>query len=617
MRRFFSILGLLFVGLALWVLPASAQNPEWEAYMYNSDNGRMLLIGSDNVVYDDFTLPGLQNHDYSWQVMVSPNGEIVVYSLANRQTQVQIIQAYSTVSDSLIGTYNIPSQQGQLVDNSINLNATTQAFSFDSRQVAIGYTIEDQWSLIVMDLANQPGTLLLQLNSSDPSMASVQRLGFDVPTVMRFDGATIDFEIIPTATGGAFSYPHYSYNIPNQTLTQNYYLTVPGGDFSDSTGQYVFAISDYRLPNSNDTYTGYGQQVNALHIWTPATTETYPIFNAPNRSVSRPVFIQNSEKILFTTYDWITSANESTVLEPNSSNPTLVTTLQNVFPSGIEGTGNGFLISISTNDVANVFPELQNLPDRIALLSFDTRIANNGTSVKQVWISEANANYKLVWARDNQLTARPLPPAWIPIGDAVDASNYDSLTQSGGASQPPVNTGSLQIGGQARIFTTQGDRANMRSGPGTNFEVVEQLANDTIVTVLEGPQSSANFTWWRVQTGSNTGWVVESADSVRVLQPFGTVPTPVPTPIPASSVGTFQRGDRVLVTEAGNNLNARQQPSTNASVVVILKTNQIFPIIGGPVTTEGYTWWQIDTSVGAGWVAEGDGTDDWIVNANG
>lgn len=613
MRRLIGWLSVLMLYVLMGLPSVHAQTPEWQAWVYNSDNGRMLLIGSDNVIYDDFTLPGLQANDYSWQAVVSPDGQIIVYTLTNTFNQTQTINVYSTVTDTLIATYMIPSQQGQYVANSIDLIASSQAFSPDSRQLAFGYMIEGNWSLIVMDLFNQPGTIRLQLNSTDPIMSSVQGFGFDVPTTLRFDGVNIDFVPIAVGTEGAPTYPHYTYNIPTNTLTRNYYLTVPGGDFSQGDGRYVFQIADYRLPNNNATYQGFGQQINALHLWSPNTTETFPIFNAPNHSIFRPTFIQNREKILMTAYDWNTSIDQYWTIEPSNITPTVMSTLQSVFPNGLEGTGNGFLMAINTNELANVFPELQNFPDRTVLLSFDTRVSANGTSVKQVWYGEQNQTYKLVWVRDNQLASRPAPPAWVPIGDSANASNYDTLTQS---SSQPNPTGSLQIGGQARVFTTEGDRANMRSGPGTNFSVIEQLSNDTVVTILEGPQTGDNFTWWRVQTGTNSGWVVESADQVRVLQPFGVLPTVVPTPFTASSA-SLSIGVSAIVTENGDNLNARRQPSTNASVVAILRSSEIFPVVGGPVTAEGFTWWQVETTGGFAWVAEGTADEKWLLPANG
>ena len=608
MKRFIALLGSFTLLLGISFFPTFAQTPEWEAWMYNSNNGRMVLIGSDNIIYDDLTLPGLQGNDYSWNVMVSPDGRTIVYSLNNTFNGLQTINVYNTNTDSIIATYMIPSQQGQLVYSSVDLNPTTQAFSPDGQTLAIGYTIEQNWTLVILDLVNQPGSVLAQINSTDPNMSGIQQIALDVPTPVRYDGLNVDFLIIQAATEGSYTYPQYTYNRSANTVAQNYYLTAPGGDFNDRDGRYVVSMSDFRLPNNNQAYQGFGRQVNALHMWSPNTTETFPIFNAPDHSLSGADFVQNGEKILMFAFDWVAGTSTWWTIEQANMNPTVITPLADNFPSGMEGVGDGFLISINTNNIMASIPALQNLPNRTALLYFNTRAAADGSVIEQKWFGGENQGFKLVWARDNQLNTRPLVPQWTPIGDPANASNYNSLTDVG----VPIVQGVLQIGGQARIFTTEGDRANMRSGPGTNFAVVEQLANDTIVAVLEGPQQAGDFTWWRVQSAGNTGWVVESADGIRVLQPFGVLVAPTIDPT-STAPQTLAVGGFAVVTTDGNNLNARRQPSTNANVVKILRTSERVSIIGGPTRAEGFIWWQVRTEQGTAWVAEGTADERWII----
>jgi uncharacterized protein YraI len=607
------IIGLVVLIMVFGILPANAQIPAWEAWMYNSANGHMVRVGSDNVIYDDFTLPGLQGNDYSWHVMVSPDGNTIVYSLHNNFNLTTTIQAYNTISHSLIASYVIPSQQGQSVYDSIAMNPTTEAFSPDGRSVAIGYNVNGAWSLIVLDLFNQPGTVLMQINSTDPNMGIIQPMGIDVPTVVRYDGVNIDFIIVLAQAGGAFSYPHYTYNMSLNTIAQNYHFTSPSGDFNARDGRFVFSIADYRLPNNNQTYMGYGQQVNALHMWLPNTVQTYPIFNAPNHGLSRPTFIQNGEKILMGAYDWNQSITDWWTISQAAPAPTVLPTLRDLHSSGLEGVGNGFIMSIQTNDIGHILPQLQNFQNQTVLLNFDTRLADNGIAVNQMWLGAVNQEYKLVWARDNHLARRAIVGQWASIGEPMNASNFDSLTQPA-QQPPPVSSGSLQIGGQARVYTTDGDRANMRSGPGTNFSVVEQVPNETIVSVLEGPQNAGGFVWWRVQTATNSGWVVESADDLRVLQPHG-APVIVPTTVPpvTSQSSNLVVGGFATVTTEGNNLNARKDPSTNAAVVTILQAGQTYGILGGPLVVDGFTWWQLGTPQGRAWVAEGTTAEKWII----
>jgi uncharacterized protein YgiM (DUF1202 family) len=81
---------------------------------------------------------------------------------------------------------------------------------------------------------------------------------------------------------------------------------------------------------------------------------------------------------------------------------------------------------------------------------------------------------------------------------------------------PPV----LHIGGQARVFVTD-EGLKLRSGPGTTYRIIENLPSGTLVTLLNGPQITATYTWWYVQSpNGNVGWVVEAADNIETLIPI-------------------------------------------------------------------------------------------------
>jgi hypothetical protein len=56
----------------------------------------------------------------------------------------------------------------------------------------------------------------------------------------------------------------------------------------------------------------------------------------------------------------------------------------------------------------------------------------------------------------------------------------------------------------------------------------------------------------------------------------------------------FRVGDIYVITEAGDALNVRDQPSLNGSVVVQLNTNGYVEIVDGPVQADGYTWWKVE-----------------------
>lgn len=72
----------------------------------------------------------------------------------------------------------------------------------------------------------------------------------------------------------------------------------------------------------------------------------------------------------------------------------------------------------------------------------------------------------------------------------------------------------------------------------------------------------------------------------------------------------FRIGDVYLITEAGDQLNVREQPSTNGAIITQLKTGEYVDILDGPVQANGFTWWKFrlyDWSTGVettGWAVE-------------
>ncbi|MFN2298735.1 MAG: DUF3160 domain-containing protein, partial [Anaerolineales bacterium] len=68
----------------------------------------------------------------------------------------------------------------------------------------------------------------------------------------------------------------------------------------------------------------------------------------------------------------------------------------------------------------------------------------------------------------------------------------------------------------------------------------------------------------------------------------------------------FRIGDVYLVTEAGDLVRVRANPSTAADVLAELPAGSYLTIRDGPVSADGYTWWKIEDffSDAEGWVAE-------------
>jgi uncharacterized protein YgiM (DUF1202 family) len=63
----------------------------------------------------------------------------------------------------------------------------------------------------------------------------------------------------------------------------------------------------------------------------------------------------------------------------------------------------------------------------------------------------------------------------------------------------------------------------MRSGAGTNFDLIARIDSGAMVEILDGPVEADGFTWWQIRVpGADnlTGWVVESVDGLRTLTPL-------------------------------------------------------------------------------------------------
>jgi len=71
--------------------------------------------------------------------------------------------------------------------------------------------------------------------------------------------------------------------------------------------------------------------------------------------------------------------------------------------------------------------------------------------------------------------------------------------------------------------------------------------------------------------------------------------TPIPSPtFPAGGGEGFAPGDLVEVSgTAGDGLRLRRAPNLEAEIVVLGVESEVFRVIAGPTTADGYAWWQL------------------------
>jgi uncharacterized protein YraI len=100
--------------------------------------------------------------------------------------------------------------------------------------------------------------------------------------------------------------------------------------------------------------------------------------------------------------------------------------------------------------------------------------------------------------------------------------------------------------------------------------------------VVAGPSTADGYTWYRIQTATQTGWVAR---------------TLLAKTAPPSSI---QIGDTVRTSTS---LRLRSSPSTSGALIATLPTGATGTVLAGPTTATGHVWYRLQTSLGTGWAA--------------
>jgi uncharacterized protein YgiM (DUF1202 family) len=143
--------------------------------------------------------------------------------------------------------------------------------------------------------------------------------------------------------------------------------------------------------------------------------------------------------------------------------------------------------------------------------------------------------------------------------------------------------GKFEIGDA--VYVSDGP-VNMRSSPGTGNSIVTSLPTGLAGSVTNGPSSASGYTWYRITTENGSGWVAQDFLSKSNGSSVG---------------GGFNLNDDTVVADGP--LNMRSSASTSASVVSTLADGARCVIKGGPVSANGYTWYQVSSGGRLGWVA--------------
>ncbi len=91
----------------------------------------------------------------------------------------------------------------------------------------------------------------------------------------------------------------------------------------------------------------------------------------------------------------------------------------------------------------------------------------------------------------------------------------------------------LTVGGSGKVSYTDGNPLNVRAQADRSSAVAGVLPEGTGFDVLEGPICAGDINWWRIQSGSVSGWIAEAADNVYLVEPQV---KPLPTSAPSTTL---------------------------------------------------------------------------------
>jgi len=164
----------------------------------------------------------------------------------------------------------------------------------------------------------------------------------------------------------------------------------------------------------------------------------------------------------------------------------------------------------------------------------------------------------------------------------------------------------LAKGQPARIAAPDG--LNLRDNPSTNGQLITRLGGGVKVTVIDGPVSADDFTWWKIDDGQgNIGWAVQGDQETEWISP---------------KLGEAQPADRaprvgervVVTTESDQLLTIRSLPGRDAPILAQVGAGKEYTVVAGPQSAEGFKWYRIRSDDGnlEGWAADGDNTRRWL-----
>lgn len=116
-------------------------------------------------------------------------------------------------------------------------------------------------------------------------------------------------------------------------------------------------------------------------------------------------------------------------------------------------------------------------------------------------------------------SASATPPATAP-SEGPTAESTSAVTQepTSGATTPVTPPTQITVGGYVKVVAPAG--LSLRQSVGTTGALIEIMDTGAVLQVVEGPQQSGDYTWWKLRKADGTeGWSAAGSGEDVFLEP--------------------------------------------------------------------------------------------------
>nr|PZN53961.1 MAG: hypothetical protein DIU68_11495 [Chloroflexota bacterium] len=495
--------------------PVRAQASGWQVWLYNP-GGVMTYVDSSGVARD-IALPSVQGHAYPQRVAVSRDGRLVAYMTSNEALRAHRLVIFDLQAESVRADFVLT----DLLASGLDYHASPSVFNETGVALAVGLTtLDGQWRVLVLNTAS--GAILSELRSDNPVVAALGLpAGALVPVVRHFGTDDVAFDLQFVDGNGESIAASLLWNPATGSLADN--VNFPAaGDVSTATGDIILSGRDERFA-ANPALGP--EQHNVLYVYNPASGRRFPFYHDAERSLGQPRFIQNDELILAPASDAWGRASWM-VLERNG-----VLRGELSLPAGdLSGFGDGF-IYLTAGDLATLmvaptrdgvdagYPVGQGPPGVTIQLAWAGDLTPH-VSAYEPWIDLSDP-VSIARATQAVVAAAPTPTPAVPVTQPEVEVPFFVAPTPAFLPTPPAFQSALQVGGLA-VVTEAGHAAGLRTSPSADAPAIILLYTNMYVDVLEGPEITDGYIWWRVRTRGervHTGWAIEGAQGHAWLVP--------------------------------------------------------------------------------------------------